>query len=75
MRGGVPFSVVAQQFSACTSAAVGGDMGWVRAGELPEELDQAIRDIPIGAVTNPVPSQGAFMILALRDKRAAVAKR
>ncbi len=72
MRRGVPFSVVAQQFSACTTAAVGGDMGWVRAGELDAELDQAIRDLPPGSVTNPIPSQGAFIILAVREKREAV---
>lgn len=72
MRRGVPFTVVAQQFSACTTAAVGGDLGWVRAGELPVELDNAIRELPVGAVTNPIPSEGAFMILAIRDKREAV---
>ncbi|MBT8471496.1 MAG: hypothetical protein HKN14_02595 [Marinicaulis sp.] len=72
MRRGVPFSVVAQQFSACTTAAVGGDIGWVRAGELPQELDVAVRVLEKGAVTNPIPSEGAFMILALRDKRDAV---
>lgn len=71
MRAGVPFSVVAQQFSACTTAAVGGDVGWVRAGELPPELDAAIRELPKGAVTNPIPSEGAFMILAVREKREA----
>ncbi len=71
MRRGVPFAVVAQQFSACTTAAVGGDLGWVRAGELDEELDAAIRNLPAGSVTNPIPSDGAFVILAVRDKRAA----
>ncbi len=72
MRRGVPFSVIAQQFSACTTAAVGGDMGWVRAGELEPELDAALRELPIGSVTNPIPSGGAFMMLAVRDKREAV---
>ncbi|MEX6633667.1 peptidylprolyl isomerase [Hyphococcus lacteus] len=74
MRRGVPFSVVAQQFSACTTAAVGGDLGWVRSGELAEELDTAIRELPPGSVTNPIPSEGAFMILAVRDKRQATEK-
>ena len=72
MRRGVPFAVVAQQFSACTTAAVGGDLGWVRAGELEEELDAAIRNVPPGSVTNPIPSDGAFVILAVRDTRAAI---
>lgn len=72
MRKGVPFAVIAQQFSACTTAAAGGDMGWVRAGELPPDLDAAVRDLPVGAVTNPLSSDGALMILAVRDKREAV---
>lgn len=72
MRRGVPFAVIAQQFSACTTAAVGGDMGWVRSGELPPEIDTAIRDLSPGSVTNPIPSEGAFMILAVRDKREPV---
>jgi peptidyl-prolyl cis-trans isomerase SurA len=72
MRKGVPFAVVAQQFSACTTAATGGDMGWVRAGELPAELADAVRELPPGAVTNPILADGAFMIMAVRDKRAAV---
>ncbi|MFN3960876.1 MAG: peptidylprolyl isomerase [Parvularculaceae bacterium] len=72
MRKGVPFAVVAQQFSACTTAAAGGDMGWVRAGELPVELSEAVRQLPPGAVTNPILAEGAFMIMAVRDKRAAV---
>lgn len=72
MRKGVPFAVVAQQFSACTTAATGGDMGWVRPGELAPELGEAVRELPPGAVTNPVLADGAFMIMAVRDKRAAV---
>ena len=72
LRRGVPFTVIAQQFSACTTAAVGGEVGWVRAGELSPELDQAIRELPAGSVTNPIPSEGAFMIMAVRDKREAV---
>lgn len=69
MRRGVPFAAAAQNFSACTSASLGGDIGWVQAGELPKELDDAIRTVPVGSVTNPIPSEGALMILALRDKR------
>lgn len=72
MRRGVPFIAVAQQFSACPSAATGGDLGWIHTGELPKEIDNALRELPPGAVTNPIASEGAFMIMAVRDKRAAV---
>jgi peptidyl-prolyl cis-trans isomerase SurA len=71
MRRGVPFSVVAQQFSACPSAAAGGDLGWLRSGELPPELNDALAQLQPGSVTNPIPSEGAFMIMALRDRRPA----
>jgi peptidyl-prolyl cis-trans isomerase SurA len=69
IRRGVPFSVVAQQFSACPSAANGGDLSWVRSGELAPELDQVLQMMEPGSVTNPIPSEGAFMIISLRDKR------
>lgn len=69
VRRGVPFSVVAQQFSACPSAASGGDLSWVRSGELPPELDKILQIMEPGSVTNPIPSEGAFMIISLRDKR------
>lgn len=71
MRRGVPFAVVAQQFSACPSAAAAGDLGWVRSGELPPELNDALTQLQPGSVTNPIPSEGAFMIMALRDRRPA----
>ncbi|MEQ8177522.1 MAG: peptidylprolyl isomerase [Amphiplicatus sp.] len=71
MRRGVPFAIVAQQFSACSTAAAGGDLGWIRSGELPSELDEAVKALPPGSVSNPIPSDGAFMIVAVRDKRAA----
>jgi len=69
LRRGVPFAAAAQNFSGCTSASIGGDIGWVHAGELPKELDEAIRAIPVGSVTNPIPSGSSLMIMALRDKK------
>ncbi|MEL6360015.1 MAG: peptidylprolyl isomerase [Pseudomonadota bacterium] len=72
MRQGVPFAIVAQQFSACTSAASGGDMGWIRPGELPVEIDEVVKTLPVGSVSSPIPSEGAFMIVAVRDRREAV---
>src|SRR6516162_4191208 len=38
MRQGARFSAVAQQFSQSATAAVGGDLGWVRAEQLSPEL-------------------------------------
>ena len=70
LRKGVPFAAAAQQFSGCTSASLGGDIGWVQAGELATELDEALQVLPVGSVTNPIPSEDSLIILALRDKKA-----
>jgi len=39
---GAPFPLLAQQFSSAASAAKGGDIGWVREGELRSELDSVM---------------------------------
>ena len=38
LRGGASFLAYARQFSEASTAAVGGDLGWVRAAQLPEAL-------------------------------------
>src|SRR5437763_12724621 len=42
MRQGARFSAVAQQFSQSATAAVGGDIGWVRPEQLSPELGKAV---------------------------------
>src|SRR2546421_227061 len=41
MKQGARFSAVATQFSQSATAAVGGDIGWVRPDQLPPELAKA----------------------------------
>ncbi len=69
MQQGVPFTLVAQQFSAAASAAQGGDIGWVQEGELSPQLNEALRRMQPGQVSPPVRTLGGFTILALRDRR------
>ena len=74
MRQGAPFQAFAQQFSACPSAANGGDLGWVRSGELDPELDLVLSKMTKGAVSRPTPYGEYVYLLAVREKRdAAVA--
>src|SRR6516225_6140032 len=42
MRQGARFSAIAQQFSQSATAAVGGDIGWVRPEQLSPELGKAV---------------------------------
>ncbi|MFX8393320.1 peptidylprolyl isomerase, partial [Acinetobacter baumannii] len=64
------FPSLARQFSQGTSAASGGDLGWVQPGTLPAELDTAAAGLQVGRISNPIRGPGGYYILALRDRRA-----
>ncbi len=69
MKKGAPFPVVARQFSSAPSAAVGGDLGWMRSGELRPEVEAAIQNMQPGFVSDPVTVPGGVYLIAMRDKR------
>ncbi|MET0544974.1 MAG: peptidylprolyl isomerase [Caulobacterales bacterium] len=69
MKKGAPFPVVARQFSSAPSAAVGGDLGWMRSGELRPEIETAVQNMQPGFVSEPIPVSGGVYLVALRDKR------
>jgi peptidyl-prolyl cis-trans isomerase SurA len=69
LRGGGSFLAYARQFSEASTAALGGDLGWVRAEQLPEALSSVVRTLPVGAVSDPVAIPGGFSILAVTDTR------
>ncbi|MGV6801763.1 MAG: peptidylprolyl isomerase [bacterium] len=71
MQNGAPFGALANQFSVCSTAANGGDLGWVRSGELTPELDQVLKQMKKGTVSIPTAHEGIVYIFAMRDKRAA----
>ncbi|WP_240008149.1 peptidylprolyl isomerase [Pseudaquidulcibacter saccharophilus] len=70
IRNGASFGRVAQQFSFSPSAATGGDLGWVVQGELRPEVAKIVDTIPVGQVSDPIPVQGGYMIVAVRNKRS-----
>lgn len=63
------FPQVARQFSASAGAANGGDMGWIRHGQLPEALDKALEGLQKGKVSQPIRSLGGYHLLLLREAR------
>jgi peptidyl-prolyl cis-trans isomerase SurA len=69
LRGGASFLAYARQFSEASTAAVGGDLGWVRAVQLPEALGAAVQTMPVGAVSDPIAIPGGFSIIAVTDTR------
>ncbi len=69
IRQGGSFAAYARQFSEASTAAVGGDLGWVRPGQLPEALGKTLTEISVGQIVGPVAIPGGYSILYLMDKR------
>ena len=70
---GAPFPLLAQQFSSSPTAAKGGDMGWVREGELRPEIDQVIQQMEKGNLSTPIQVPGGVYVIALLDKKISEA--
>lgn len=68
-KGQQPFDALARQYSEATTRAVGGDLGWVRAAQLPVALSEAAQAMQVGQVAGPVEIPGGYSILYLSDKR------
>ncbi|MGE0108416.1 MAG: peptidylprolyl isomerase [Bdellovibrionales bacterium] len=66
---GAVFSSVARQFSQGTGASAGGDIGWIRAGELAAEVDKALQGMEPSSISKPIRSGAGYHIIGLRDKR------
>lgn len=69
IRGGASFVAYARQFSEASTAAVGGDLGWVRAEQLPDQLATVAQQMPVGAISEPIAIPGGFSIIGLSDTR------
>ena len=66
---GASFSAVAQQFSQSPTAAVGGDLGWLTAAELPPDIAEAVQGMQAGQLSAPIRTSGGFYILGLLERR------
>lgn len=69
MRQGSRFSAIAQQFSQSATAAVGGDIGWLRSDQLPPELAKAVSALRPGELSAPVRVAGGYYLLLVVDRR------
>lgn len=69
LRAGAPFPLVAAQFSQAQSALEGGELGWVQPNQLDPAVAKLVGEMPVGAISNPVPVPGGLTIVALQGKR------
>jgi peptidyl-prolyl cis-trans isomerase SurA len=69
LRQGASFVGYARQYSEASTAAVGGDLGWVRPAQLPDQLAEVVRTMRPGQVSSPIPVPGGVSIIAVQDTR------
>jgi len=65
---GGSFTAYARQFSEASTAAVGGDLGWVRLEQLPQSLATAAAEMSNNEIV-AVPAPGGISLLLLIDRR------
>jgi peptidyl-prolyl cis-trans isomerase SurA len=69
LRAGANFQAYARQFSEASTAALGGELGWVRPEQLPDEIAAIVQHMPVGAFSDPIPVPGGVSVIALGDTR------
>ncbi|HBO37388.1 MAG TPA: peptidylprolyl isomerase [Pasteurellaceae bacterium] len=72
LQGGADFAELAKTKSLDKpSAANGGDLGWVSAGDLPQAFEQAAAVLNVGQYSQPVQVDKRFHIVKLLDAKAS----
>jgi len=69
LRKGGSFVGYARQYSEASTAAVGGDLGWVRPEQLPDPIAEAVRNLQPGQISAPIAVPGGVSIVAVQDTR------
>ncbi|EGD59595.1 PpiC-type peptidyl-prolyl cis-trans isomerase [Novosphingobium nitrogenifigens DSM 19370] len=69
LKKGGSFTAYARQFSEASTAAVGGDLGWIRLVQLPQELATSATTMGPGQLAGPIALAGGYSIIYVIDKR------
>lgn len=73
LRRGAAFPTLARTFSQGPTAASGGDLGWVRRGQLHPELDRYLDELDRGELIGPLKTPDGYRLLLMIDKREPIA--
>jgi peptidyl-prolyl cis-trans isomerase SurA len=73
LKQGASFAGYARQYSEASTAAVGGDLGWVRPAQLPSQIATVLQTMKAGEVSNPIAVPGGVSIIAVQDERKVLA--
>jgi len=68
LEAGSPFETVAQSFSIDQTASLGGDLGYVRRGEMIHELEETAFALKVGDVSSVIASGYGYHIVKVLDR-------
>ena len=71
LRAGADFAAMAVEHSSASTALEGGDLGWRKASRIPSLFAEAVLDLDIGTVLDPLQNASGFHIAKLVDRRGA----
>lgn len=69
LQAGGSFAAYARQFSEASTAVVGGDLGWVKAGQLPASMAEVATTMQPGQLVGPIQVPGGVSIMLMIDRR------
>jgi len=69
LKSGADFLSIARNYSQSASAAIGGDLGWVRLGQLGSEIDAVLPTLGKGQASSPIRAIAGYYIIMVRDIR------
>jgi peptidyl-prolyl cis-trans isomerase SurA len=73
LKQGASFAGYARQYSEASTAAVGGDLGWVRPAQLPPQIAAILPGMKAGMISTPIAVPGGVSIIAVQDERKVLA--
>lgn len=74
LEAGQPFENMAVQYSNGPTALDGGNIGWRRLMEFPQEIREALEETEVGGYTEPVRSSGGLHIFKVLDERGGMSQ-
>tara|TARA_B110001450_G_scaffold158754_1_gene148095 strand:- start:13 stop:951 length:939 start_codon:yes stop_codon:yes gene_type:complete len=63
------FKNTANIYSVAATSKFGGNLGWIKEGQLTDELNKLLKTMVIGEISQPMKIPNGYMILQMQNKR------
>jgi peptidyl-prolyl cis-trans isomerase SurA len=67
-RAGEDFGALARAYSSSSTRSAGGDLGRISRGDLTPDIEKAAFALPVGGVSDPLPTPDGFRILKVVER-------